>query len=471
MFSVFISSTNLDLEEYRKEAAMAAHAAAFNADLQENWTAEDHPPLEACLERVRRADLLVVIVAHRYGWVPEEAGRNPEGKSITWLECEEAEANGKEVLAFVVDEDADWPRTMREEAALDRAAHLDDDEAADALIKATRGCIRGLKAFKQWLGSRGLRRTFHGKQDLKLEVERALKEWRSRQTDRGTGAGTGEAGPPPVPFTYLAWLRRECESVELLGLEAQELHPTRLSHVYVPALTPARQPAETERFAREKRPRFDLLLGRLGEESLYAPGDPGAGKSTFCRWLALVAASEAPPVHPIPDPETYREGYPEGLRDRLPVLVLCLPDNLGCRAPQMRSGKAPSAGHGHPWSRTATPHERIWGAPFGRAGKGASTALRLLARTRHCPRGAPCSCPLPGPLHPKLSGRQSTSPATRVLALPAPGTGRSAAGPRGPGRRPGRLAGGAGRRPLHPRRDLRRPAGRGPRPVDPGRRR
>ena len=50
MSKVFISSTNLDLEDYRRAAAMAAHAAKFHADLQENWTAEDHPPLDACLE-------------------------------------------------------------------------------------------------------------------------------------------------------------------------------------------------------------------------------------------------------------------------------------------------------------------------------------------------------------------------------------------------------------------------------------
>ena len=82
---IFISSTNRDLEAYRTAAAMAAHTAGLNADMQENWTAEDHPPLDACLQRVRDADLLVVIVAHRYGWVPEDKNLNPEGKSITWL--------------------------------------------------------------------------------------------------------------------------------------------------------------------------------------------------------------------------------------------------------------------------------------------------------------------------------------------------------------------------------------------------
>ncbi len=107
MHRVFISSTNIDLEAYRKEATMAVNVAGLSADLQENWTAEDHPPLDACLERVRQAAVLVVILAHRYGWVPEDPARNPEGRSITWLECKEAEANGIDILAFLVDESAD----------------------------------------------------------------------------------------------------------------------------------------------------------------------------------------------------------------------------------------------------------------------------------------------------------------------------------------------------------------------------
>jgi formylglycine-generating enzyme required for sulfatase activity len=306
---------------------MAAHAAEFNADLQENWTAEDHPPLDACLERVRKADVLAVIVAHRYGWVPEDEEHNSEGKSITWLECEEAVAHGKHVLAFVVDEGAAWPDKLKDKADLERAGEMDDDEAADALLKATRKRMKGLKAFKQWLGARGLRRTFRTKNELRLEMERALKAWRSRQAAQGAGQRTQEGGPPPIPLAYLAWLRHECESVELLGLEAQGRHPTRLSQVYVPALTPAARPSDAldesadRAEIRDDRPQHDLLLSRLGEDSLYVPGDPGAGKSTFCRWFALVAASDNVPAHPIADPEAYREIYPEPLRDRLPVLV------------------------------------------------------------------------------------------------------------------------------------------------------
>jgi hypothetical protein len=63
--TVFASSTNLDLDAHRKEAVPAANVAGCLTDIQENWTAEDHPPLDACLQRVAEADVLVVIVAHR----------------------------------------------------------------------------------------------------------------------------------------------------------------------------------------------------------------------------------------------------------------------------------------------------------------------------------------------------------------------------------------------------------------------
>jgi hypothetical protein len=318
MFRVFISSTNRDLEDYRKEAGMAAHAAGFNADMQENWTAEDHPPLQACLNRVSEADLLVVIIAHCYGWVPEDETKNPERKSITQLECEKAVHSGKDVLAFVIHEDADWPDNLKQQADFKRVEELGDDEKAFNLFKLTRQRIEQLKEFKQWLESRGLRRTFRTKQELKLEVGQALKHWRAQQGGEEAAPQSQDIKPPSIPPAYLDWVRHECESVELLGLEAQVLHPTHLSQVYVPALTPAKQAQEV---AQEGRPQYDLILNRLNKESLYVPGDPGAGKSTFCRWLALVVASHTLPTHPIPEPKDYHETYPRELGERLPVLV------------------------------------------------------------------------------------------------------------------------------------------------------
>jgi hypothetical protein len=145
---------------------------------------------------VSQADALVVIVAQRYGWVPDDPKRNPEGKSITWLECEEAVANGQDVTAFVIDDHADWPADLSDKADLDVLMEWDDDEEAEAQIKAIRKRIKQLKTFKQWLGSRGLRRTFKTKQELKLEVERALKAWRPQPASPHPAKPSGRLAIP-----------------------------------------------------------------------------------------------------------------------------------------------------------------------------------------------------------------------------------------------------------------------------------
>jgi len=72
------------------------------------------------------------------------------------------------------------------------------------------------------------------------------------------------------------------------------------------------------------------------------------------------------------------------------------------RATQIIQDKAQSAGNGMSFSRTATPYWIIRVAPFGRAVKRSSAALRLLARTRHYRRGAPGGQPLHDSLSPSI---------------------------------------------------------------------
>ena len=87
--------------------------------------------------------------------------------------------------------------------------------------------------------------------------------------------------------------------------------------------------------------RHTLLLHRLGEGSLYVPGAPGSGKSTFCRWLALLAAGGTLPDHPIPAPEGFRETLPDALRARFPLL---------CRLREWAGREEGLSGKGH-WTR------------------------------------------------------------------------------------------------------------------------
>jgi len=84
-----------------------------------------------------------------------------------------------------------------------------------------------------------------------------------------------------------------------------------------------------------------VLLQRLGEESLYVPGAPGSGKSTFCRWLALLVAGGTLPDHPIPAPEGFRETLPDAVRARFPLL---------CRLREWAGREEGLSGKGH-WTR------------------------------------------------------------------------------------------------------------------------
>jgi hypothetical protein len=102
--SVFISSTSEDLKEYRAAAKEAALAAGFLPVMMEYFAASGGPPLEECLAKVAPCDVVVVIAAQRYGWVPKDQP-DGEAKSITWLECERAQ----DLLVFFPDKDVLWP--------------------------------------------------------------------------------------------------------------------------------------------------------------------------------------------------------------------------------------------------------------------------------------------------------------------------------------------------------------------------
>src|SRR5689334_7033953 len=109
----FLSSTSEDLKDHREQAARAIEESGLAISRMESFASSAHlPSLPACLEKVDEAEGVVVLVAHRYGWVPTTG--NPDAKSITWLECSRARETGKEVLAFLVDPAYDWPKDRYE---------------------------------------------------------------------------------------------------------------------------------------------------------------------------------------------------------------------------------------------------------------------------------------------------------------------------------------------------------------------
>ena len=128
-----------------------------------------------------------------------------------------------------------------------------------------------------------------------------------------------------MPAAYREWLKSETGTLELLGLGGSLGRSLFLSSVYVPLVTSAGEeligrslPVDATGDSRKQAP---LLLDALDRQSLYVPGAPGCGKSTFCNWVAWLASEGAVPPPEVDAPDEFVETFPESLCGKLPILV------------------------------------------------------------------------------------------------------------------------------------------------------
>ena len=93
-YKVFVSSTYRDNKERRRLVQEAITMAGMVWHGMEIFPAGTHPTVEECLRFVKEADVLVGIIAWRYGWEPDD-----RDKSISEIEYDAA----KERLMFLID--------------------------------------------------------------------------------------------------------------------------------------------------------------------------------------------------------------------------------------------------------------------------------------------------------------------------------------------------------------------------------
>lgn len=98
--TVFVSSTYLDLESYRRAVWDLLEGFQTNVRGMEQFGARTEAPLETCLAEIELSDIYVGLIAFRLGSVDATTG-----KSITHLEYERAYERQKEVLLYLMDED------------------------------------------------------------------------------------------------------------------------------------------------------------------------------------------------------------------------------------------------------------------------------------------------------------------------------------------------------------------------------
>ena len=308
---VFISSTRKDLEEYCARAKEAALDAGLQPEMMEHWTATgSHPPLEECLAKVRDSDVVVVIVAHRYGWKPPDGG----GKSVTRLECEEAARLKKEILAFIVDDKCDWPELLRDRHRIALAAETDDD--TPELQADVKQDMAGLRDFKKWLDENYVRVTFSNPEELHRKVHGALTGWRGRHPELA-GAREEPETEEADPSEYLRQLTDQCSWIDIRGLQvgSGKAHRFPIDQLYIPLTirgglpsTAARRPKHAGKRGGQKnvgpvQPEPVALEEALQNPRLVIVGDPGAGKTTFLRHIALARVKDfkrRAPAAPFP---------------------------------------------------------------------------------------------------------------------------------------------------------------------------
>jgi len=176
---VFLSSTAQDLVAHRQVADDTILRLLQKSVVMERFGPLPGEPVEECERKARECDVVVCIVAHRYGFVPEK-GRG----SITRREVEAAHAAGREILVWIVKDDHPWTEKKEQDLLTDPAVLADP-----ARITEVAEGVRALNEFKAWLRTAFVADTFTTPDELGKKIAIAL-------SNRSKGSSGAERPAP-----------------------------------------------------------------------------------------------------------------------------------------------------------------------------------------------------------------------------------------------------------------------------------
>jgi tetratricopeptide (TPR) repeat protein len=171
--TVMISSTARDLPEHRKEAMDACLRQGMFPIMMEHLPATDAEAIPASLKMVDEADVYLLILAHRYGYVPN--ANNPGQISVT--ECEYNHAVKRKIPCLVFVMHADHP------------VKVADVEKGEGAVK--------LETFKNRVLTK-VANFFKSPEDLRAHVINSLSK--HREADLTTFHYVSDIPPPPEVF-------------------------------------------------------------------------------------------------------------------------------------------------------------------------------------------------------------------------------------------------------------------------------
>jgi hypothetical protein len=138
---VFLSSTAQDLVAYRQVADDTILRLSQQAVVMERFGPLPGAPVDECERKARESDVVVCIVAHRFGFVPEKLRG-----SITQREVGAAKAAGKDVLVWIAADDHPWTEKKEQDLLTDPTVLASPERVAEVAAG-----VAGLVEFKKWL--------------------------------------------------------------------------------------------------------------------------------------------------------------------------------------------------------------------------------------------------------------------------------------------------------------------------------
>lgn len=321
---IFVSSTYLDLKDYRHYVSSTIRQMGHDDIAMEYFVAEDQRPLKKCLAALEQADLYVGIFAWRYGYIPMKGNRKQ--LSITELEYSEARQRKIPCLIFLLDESTAWVPDLID----DDRSHIRDLRrrlSEDHTVSYFRSPDDLARAVTQ-----ALHRCYEKDALEVLNVHDYLKALYIRFARLDLDVLT-----PPQKETYLQlqlqsifveqYVRPNHPPLELPKDLIQKLN--RRQEIHSEDLPTGLTMDDVKRAlaAYRDQPLYRVLdvLASDRHRKTVILGDPGAGKSTLARYLVLTSI------------RTPNDSRLKAFRGRVPFLVeirnyMALRDVSKCRS-------------------------------------------------------------------------------------------------------------------------------------------